>query len=461
MFRKSKTIINRLIFVIFTIIIISKISLFPSLAQITDAQTSNPSLNDKIILNMERDLEEEFENYFGNDLHTVDQTSKEIGQILSDIGEQTNTKPGVLWVIPRETHLHLVLITPNGEAIIKDLYDVPKSLFVNKIYDLMSNITNLRRPIDLEVSQQLHNFIIEPFEEEYLQAQGIDTILFCLGNGGRGLPLGALYDGEKFLIEKYSVTRIPAFNLINTEYKSMRQGNILAMGASEFEDETQAPLLGVPLELQTIVEELKENENNQESWQDISFVNQNFTLDNFIQSLNQNSFNIVHLATHADFQDGNTDQSYIQFVKERLTLDDFDEFDWGNSPLELLVLSACNTALGNEEAELGFAGLALQSGVKTVLGSLWYISDAGTLALMSEFYHQLTITSTKGEALRQTQIKMLRGEIYVEDNQLILSDRVIPIPENLINSNNYLINSNNKFSHPYYWSSFTLISSPW
>ena len=101
-----------------------------------------------------------------------------------------------------------------------------------------------------------------------------------------------------------------------------------------------------------------------------------------------------------------------------------------NDPrVALLVLSACNTALGNEEAELGFAGLAVQAGAKSALASLWTVSDDGTLAFMTEFYQQLQDHTTKAESLREAQLAMLHGDLWVNNGQLIYSDgRTLPLP---------------------------------
>lgn len=123
--------------------------------------------------------------------------------------------------------------------------------------------------------------------------------------------------------------------------------------------------------------------------------------------------------------------------------------------VELLVLSACRTAIGDDLAELGFAGLTLQSGAKSALASIWNVSDTGTLALMSEFYRQLRTTSTKAEALRQAQLKMLRGEVHVEEDQLRLSQGHVALPDELI------YEEISDLSAPYYWAGFTMIGSPW
>ena len=120
-----------------------------------------------------------------------------------------------------------------------------------------------------------------------------------------------------------------------------------------------------------------------------------------------------------------------------------------------MVLSACTTAVGDEKAELGFAGLAVQAGVKSALASLWYVSDTGTLALMSEFYQQLKTTSTKAQALQQTQIQMLKGNIRLQRGELLSSRGELTLPPEIAAQENY------NLSHPYYWAAFTLIGSPW
>ena len=122
--------------------------------------------------------------------------------------------------------------------------------------------------------------------------------------------------------------------------------------------------------------------------------------------------------------------------------------DWQLPQLELLVLSACETAVGDSNAELGFAGLALRAGVKSAVASLWDVSDTGTLVLMSEFYHQLPQTTTKAEALRQAQLNLLRGNTNLIDlAQLPKTVGTTPPTAAL--------------SHPFYWAGFSMISSPW
>jgi CHAT domain-containing protein len=240
-----------------------------------------------------------------------------------------------------------------------------------------------------------------------------------MDSGLRLLPVAALYDGKQFLIEKYAMGIVPSFGLTDTRYVSPEKGSILAMGASEFKE--QAALPTMPIELETIVANPRQGE---------SFLNEQFTIPNFVaQNSREAPFSIIHLGTHAKFRAGDLDDSYIQFYDDKLKIPQLqqlsDQLGWNTNatPIELLVLSACETAIGDQEAELGFAGLAVQAGVKSALASLWYVSDLGTLALMGEFYDQLGNTLVKAEALRQTQLEMLRGNVKVDNRQVRFSSR--------------------------------------
>jgi CHAT domain-containing protein len=104
---------------------------------------------------------------------------------------------------------------------------------------------------------------------------------------------------------------------------------------------------------------------------------------------------------------------------------------------------------------LGFAGLAVQAGVKTALASLWFVSDEGTMALMTNFYEQLKQSPIKAEALRRAQVAMLKGEIRLEDGKLVTPNRVLPLPPELERL------GNQKLSHPKFWAAFTMVGNPW
>ena len=160
-------------------------------------------------------------------------------------------------------------------------------------------------------------------------------------------------------------------------------------------------------------------------------------------------------ATHAEFQGGDPNNSYIQLWDTKLRLDQLGQLKWNNPPVELLVLSACKTAVGDEAAELGFAGLAVQGGVKSAVASLWYVSDEGTLGLMTELYQQLKSRPIKAQALQEAQIAMIRGQIRINNGKLHTGSGELLLPPELVTR------SNDNLSHPYYWAAFRMIGNPW
>ncbi|NJN75348.1 MAG: CHAT domain-containing protein [Synechococcaceae cyanobacterium RL_1_2] len=340
--------------------------------------------------------------------------------------------------------LELVLVTAEGEPI-RQRVDVTRGQVLRLADRYRESITNLRQPqAFMGPSQQLYSLLIEPIEAA-IQEKGLTNLTFLMNAGLRSLPMAALYDGEQFLVEKYSVGLMPSISLSDNRYVDVKNMKVLAMGAETFPD--QNPLPAVPIELDTIANRL---------WTgSTQLLNQDFNLENFNEARENKPFGILHLATHGEFKSGKPSNSYIQFGDEKLTLDQLPGLSLNDPPIELMVLSACRTALGDEEAELGFAGLAVMAGVKSAIGSLWYVSDEGTLALMSNFYNNLLTAPIKAEALRNAQQQMINGETKLVDGQLMTSSGIIPLPDSLSQL------SDRTFSHPYYWSAFTMIGNPW
>ncbi|MGB3404265.1 MAG: CHAT domain-containing protein [Microcoleaceae cyanobacterium] len=419
-------------------------------AQVEVAQVPDPTITQSITA-MEQRLEQEYEAYFQRELADTSLDSNQMAQVLLRQIRQTGRKAAILWVMPKPDHLHLVLINPGSLPVIHQVSEADTEALYSVVRRFYLEVTNPRKLATtsyLEPAQQLYNWIIQPMKSE-LEASGIETILFCLGEGLRTLPLGALHDGNQFLIEQYGITRIPGFNLMNHEYTKLNDAQVLAMGASEFSN--QNPLPAVPVELSTIIQEA----NPAGIWPGKAFLNDTFTLNNLGQQLSATDYKIIHLATHAEFKSGEPNQSYIQLWDSQLRLNQMPDMNWNNPPAELLVLSACQTAVGNADVELGFAGLALQSGVKSALASLWYVSDLGTLGLMSEFYQQLKTATTKAEALQKAQIAMIQQKVRFDEGKLITSTNRLSLPPELTDLNNL------NMYHPFFWSGFNLIGSPW
>jgi filamentous hemagglutinin family protein len=424
---------------------------------------------EKAIALIEQLRMQEFQNHFEGNLTSDTGESGSVEQtqaVLSDIATNTGKTPAVIYVFTQPDQLQLILVTPKDKPLLKTVYQANKETLLKTAAKFRSQVTEPRSKTGYQqTAKQLYQWLVEPLEAE-LQANKIDTLVFSMDGGLRSLPMAALYDGKQFLVEKYSIGLIPSINLTDTRYGDVKTTEVLAMGASKFTE--QDPLPAVPIELSTLVgkqnlaaenrELLPANPSSSDGlWTGKSFLNQGFTLTNLKAQREQTPFGVIHLATHGEFNLGAPRNSYIQLSDSKLRLDQLRQMGWNNPPVELLVLSACRTALGNEDAEFGFGGLAVAAGVKSAIASLWYVSDEGTLGLITEFYQQLKTAPIKAEALRQAQIAMIKGQVRIEKGQLqgIRQGESIPLPPELAEIDN------KDFSHPYYWSAFTMIGSPW
>ncbi|NJL92079.1 MAG: CHAT domain-containing protein [Coleofasciculaceae cyanobacterium SM2_1_6] len=419
--------------------------------------------------NLEESFQSEFQQYLGvTSQGSPPQNLQATQVILKEITETTSVRPGMVYVffappggdenfssidltsqtnrVARDTDiLETVVITGTGEPVRVRLPGTTRRQVVQVANNFRSEVTNFRSSRGfLNPAQQMYKWLLEPLEAE-LQKQGIDNLVFLMDAGLRSIPLAAMHDGKGFIVERYSVGLMPSLNLTPLDHVPLEGAQVLAMGATTFGNSGLNPLPAVPLELNNI----------SQLWEGVEFLNETFTLNNLIQQRQNRPFRIIHLATHGVFNPGDRSNSYIQLWDGRLRLDQLDQLNWGNPPVDLLVLSACQTALGDKEAELGFAGLAINAGVRSALASLWEVNDAATLGLMTKFYQQLQVTTTKAEALRLAQLAMIRGEVRLEDGNLVTADGLLPLNEELRSL------SNLNLTHPYYWSAFTMVGNPW
>ena len=398
---------------------------------------------DSTFLALEQSRNQEFKQHLG--VQGTQLNRSEVQQLLKELEIKTKQVYAIVYIVSREEQLEIIVVPSFGEPIRHSVPEATKEKLFPVVRQLQSEITNPRKRDKVSYqapAKQLYQWMIQPIEDN-LKRLGISTILFSLDAGLRSLPMAVLWDGQQFLTEKYGISLIPSTSLIDFRYQPIGQAQVLAMGASQFQQ--QNPLPAVPIELQNITE----------IWPGEKFLNERFTLENLKSQRRISDFQVIHLATHADFKTGSPSNSFIQLWNEKLPLTELPNLGWDNPIVELLTLSACRTALGDRRSELGFAGLAVQAGVKSALASLWYVSDQGTLGLMSEFYESLKQAPIKAIALQEAQIDMIQGKTRIENDQLITTFGAIPLPENLTEFN---ITS---LSHPYYWSGFTMIGSPW
>ncbi len=435
----------------------------PSLAQSSQA--------DQGVVNLEQSLNQDFEQYFGLP-NTPPITTAEIQNTLTQVQQQKGIRTGIIYAmfVPRSTppapptgepkevgsifpllrpqkrnddRLDLILITATGQAIhYSTSADRTQVTQQAKLFRLA--VSDAEDPKGyVALSQQLYGWLLQPLEPE-LKKAGIISLIYCLDEGLRTVPIAALSDETGSVINRYAVSVIPSMTLIDRRLTQLTGQPLLAMGADRFQ--SLEPLPAVSTELNLV---------SQQFWSGKRFLNQDFTLATLITQKQQFNPGILHLATHAQFNAGAPDRSYIQLWDTQIRFNQLRSLQLNNPPIDLLVLSACDTAVGNPDAELGFAGLAAALGVRSTLGSLWDVSDIGTLALMSEFYIELKTAPTRVEALRRAQLSLLTAKVKIENGSLITTQGKFPLPINLTSARTIA------FTHPFYWSAFTLVGNPW
>jgi CHAT domain-containing protein len=272
----------------------------------------------------------------------------------------------------------------------------------------------------LELSRQVYDWLLRPAEAN-LEHNDIQTLVFVLDGFLRNLPMAALYDGNQYLIEKYGIALSPGLQLF-PEGLERDQLKTLAVGLTEARQGFSA-LPGVEGEVNEIATKLDSQ----------VLLDRHFTRPNFQAQIESQSFEIVHMATHGQFS-SNPEETFLLTWDDRIGVKDFNQLFEDSrlglsKPIELLVLSACQTAAGDRRAALGLAGFALRSGARSTIASLWSVSDQATADLMRAFYRQIADQDnlvSKAEALRQAQLSVLQNPLH---------------------------------KHPYFWSAFVLVGN--
>jgi CHAT domain-containing protein len=304
-------------------------------------------------------------------------------------------------------------------------------------------------------SQQLYGWLVQPLEAE-LQANDIHKLIFVNDRVTRYIPMAALFDGERFLIERYTLSTVISPELTDTEdrLRGIDDSQVLGLGLSQSVSGF-SPLPAVETELDTIV--LHDATDPTGIYPGQIHLNEAFTLE----QLKDNVFNhrVLHIASHAAFVPGRQEESFIVLGNgEKLRVTDIDDMHSRLGNLHMVVLSACQTALGGGAGDgteiAGISSYFLKAGrAETVIASLWAVNDSSTSLLMQRFYELMASGElTKAEALRQAQLSLL----YDEDTEARLAAVRASITVEL---RDRLPLSTVEFQHPYHWAPFILIGN--
>ncbi|HET9491881.1 MAG TPA: CHAT domain-containing protein [Methylomirabilota bacterium] len=351
----------------------------------------------------------ELRDYFGDDC--VEAAISKVTRL--DVVSPT---AAVLYPIPLPDRLELLLHLPSG--LMRVSVPVTNTALTEETRQFRRRLEKRTTREYLPHARQLYDWLIRPLETE-LGRFAIDTLIVVPDGPLRTIPMAALHDGRSFLISRFALATTPGLTL--TDPRPLKRDNprVLVAGLTQ-SAQGFPPLPNVGTEIEAL----------RQLYRATALLNEEFRLGPFEKQLREEPVSIVHIASHAQFT-GDVRATFLLAFDDKLTLDRLDQFiglfRFRDEPLELLTLSACETAAGDDRAALGLAGIAVKAGARSALATLWHINDEASSALVAEFYRQLqTPATSRAAALQRAQLKLL------DDPQ---------------------------YRHPSYWSPFLLISN--
>jgi CHAT domain-containing protein len=255
-------------------------------------------------------------------------------------------------------------------------------------------------------SKQLYDLLISPLAAD-LQKSNTKTLVFILDGVLRNLPMSVLYDGKQYLIEKYNLALTPGLQLVPPSDIGERASRQAFLGGISESRQGFTSLPGVRSEIESIGQLIP----NQK------LLNEKFNNRQVASNLVTSNSQIVHLATHGQFS-SNPEDTFVLTWDGRLDINGLQNLiqnrnNRSSKGIDLLVLSACQTAVGDNRATLGLAGVAIKARAKSTIASLWSVSDEGTQLLMLDLYRNLANPNfSKAESLKLAQQSLIRNPKY-------------------------------------------------
>lgn len=324
---------------------------------------------------------------------------------IDKVVDRDSPNAAVIYPIILRDRLEVILKLPN-KSLISYAIKVPQSQVEQTLAQLRQNLTEPDKIKSVRsLSQQVYSWLIQPAQTE-LAKSGVKTLVFVPDGALRNIPMSALYDGKQYLVEKYAIALNPGLQLVNPQPLPPRQLKALTAGLSVAPaNYPYPPLPAVRSEFNLI----------EQAGVSISeLLDREFTSKSLETKIDSSNFNVVHLATHGQFS-SSAQNTFILAADGPINVKDFDNLlrtrnQRSPEAIDLLVLSACETATGDKRAALGLAGVAVRAGAQSTLASLWQIDDEATALFIGKFYQELaTAKVNRAEALRQAQLSLMKN----------------------------------------------------
>ncbi|MEM9482283.1 MAG: CHAT domain-containing protein, partial [Cyanobacteria bacterium P01_F01_bin.116] len=306
-----------------------------------------------------------------------------------------------------ENDLTIILQLPDRKEFYKT--EISKAEVEKKLSDLRTYLSASRSgtPEVIPLAKQVYSWLIEPFEEILEQSEEIETLVFVLDGPLRNIPMGVLYDGNEFLLEKYAIAVAPELKLFKPEPLPK---NLKVFTGGVGEPQTIEGRMFEPIEkLEDELDIVSELFGPQPP-----LINQQFQGQTLQEQLSTGEFSGIHIKTHGVFS-SDPEETFIVAYNDLLKGDELGSLiqigsAQGATPIDLLVLSSCSTATGDSRAVLGLAGITVRAGARSTISTLWDARDNPNTQLMINFYQQLKQPgTTRAKALRNAQLSLIES----------------------------------------------------
>ncbi|NET36653.1 MAG: CHAT domain-containing protein [Cyanothece sp. SIO1E1] len=390
-----------------------------------------------------------------------------------------NSKPGTLLIYPIITKDEVWLLWSATGGVV-GVVRAPNGIGLKEVGDAVLHLRlKLQNPQDYPLTElkvaakKLYDWLIAPLAEE-IEKNDIEYLIFAQDRFTRYVPMGVLFDGKNYLVEKFTINTVLSAENTDTDETLGESDSspILALGVEDAlkdvsinnENKNFSALPNVEEELSAIVRNNRDPNDQKGFYPGLIFRNKEVTFENIAQNVTRSR--ILHIATHGEFVPDTDGDSYLLLGDKSILkaaadndLKDIETLGSEFYNLHLVVLSACETALGGKNLDgteiAGVSSYFLGTGkAETVLATLWKVDDAGTSVLMQRFYEILaTGDATKAEALRHAMLSLLYDEEQITERLAALESGQrgfdLDLPEV----------STVESSHPYYWAPFVLIGN--
>ena len=310
-------------------------------------------------------------------------------------------------------------------------------------------------------AQRLHQLLIAPIAEDLAGAK-VTTLMLAPDGSLRYLPFAALYDGERYLVEKTNLALFNAAASDKLKDKPNPNTKVWGLGLTK-EKPGFSALAGVKRELEAII--------GQSGIKGEVHLDEAFTEERLQAGLAQ-KFPVLHIASHFKFAAGTEADSFLLMGDgSKLSLQDVRR-RYRFAGVDLLTLSACETAFGggedaNGREVEGFATLAQSRGARAVLATLWPVADESTSRMMQTMYSNREKQKlTKAAAVRQSQLALLTGNVLGSDGKTPVVGPEVwrgaqrnPLSSSTQQQPLFVLDAKKPFAHPYYWAPFILMGN--